>query len=80
MVHLNFNRTKFPDIERKCLGEACIDIPPNVGAALIYSLTDKRTALDIAREFDLVLLDDYLRDSAALNEAYRRKNPVKSGR
>ena len=68
MAHLDFNREKFPEMEKKYIDEVVIDIPPNVGAALIYSLTDKRTAMDIVREFELELLDDYLARSIELNK------------
>ncbi len=71
MVHLDYNREKFPEIERKYLGEVCIDIPPNIGPALIYSLTGKRTAMDIVREFDLILLDDYLARAEKANQGPR---------
>ncbi len=60
MVHLDFNRDKFPEIERKYKEEVVVDIPPNIGPALIYSMTDKRTAQDVAKEFGLEPLDDYL--------------------
>jgi hypothetical protein len=60
MVHLDYNREKFPEIEHKYGDEVQIDIPPDVGSALIYSETDRRTAMDVVREFGLELLDDYL--------------------
>jgi hypothetical protein len=73
MVHLDLNRQKFPDIERK-YGEAVrIDIPANIGAGLIYSQSDERTATDIVREFGLELLDDYFARSLAANAANRCK-------
>lgn len=71
MVHLDFNREKFIEIERKYLGEVVIDTPPNVGSALLYSLTEKRTARDVAAEFKLRLLDDYFRDSIEQNDRAR---------
>jgi predicted amidohydrolase len=71
MVHLDYNREKFPDIEKKYLGEVVVDIPPNIGSALIYSLTDKRSAMDVVKEFELTLLDDYMARSVQENEAAR---------
>lgn len=59
MVHLDFNRDTFADIERRYLGEVVVDVPANVGSALIYSLSEKRSALEVAEEFGLELLDDY---------------------
>jgi len=71
MVHLDKNRTKFAEIEKTYLGEIIIDIPANVGSALIYSMTDQRTAMDVVAEFELELLDDYLAASLAANAANR---------
>ena len=71
MVHLDYNREKFPEIERKYLGEIVIDVPANVGSALILSLTDKRTAADVVAEFELELLDDYFERSRGANAENR---------
>lgn len=71
MVHLDNNRDHFPAIERKYGAEVNIDIPPNVGPALIYSNTDKRSAADVAREFGLETLDDYLNRSVRENDRSR---------
>ncbi len=71
MVHLDLNREKFPDIERKYGERVRIDVPPNIGPALIYSQSPDRTAMDIVREFDLELLDDYFERSLAANAANR---------
>lgn len=73
MVHLDLNRVKFADIERQYKGEVVIDIPPNIGTALIYSLSDSRTAMDVVNEFELELLDDYFARSLALNEGARTR-------
>jgi len=59
MVHLAYNQEKFPKIRRKYQDEVLIDIPANIGPAIIYSQTDKRSAMDIVKEFELELLDDY---------------------
>jgi hypothetical protein len=72
MIHLDYNREKFPDIRKKYKNEVTIDIPPNIAPALIYSNTDKRTAADVVKEFGLELLDDYLARSTAANIKNRR--------
>jgi hypothetical protein len=41
-------------------GEIEEGIAPDIGSALIYSQTHTRTAMDVAREFGLELLDDYM--------------------
>lgn len=71
LVHLDLNRDKFPAIKRRYRDEVLIDIPPHAGSARIVSESDKRTACQIADEFGLIRLDDYLRDSAAENEKRR---------
>ena len=67
VVHLDDNCEKFPEILRKYRDEVRIVIPPNLAPALLYSESEKRTAMDLVREFGLKLLDDYLSESVALN-------------
>ncbi len=67
IVHLDCNRDKFADIEKKYRDEVCIDIPLNIGTALLYSQSNKRTALDIVKEYGLELLDDYFKRSLDAN-------------
>ncbi len=71
MVHLDFNRKHFSEIRKKYQDEVRVDVPPHIGCALIYSLTEKRTAMDIVTEFDLELLDDYF-DRALAGNAKNR--------
>ena len=71
MVHLDHNREKFPEIEKKYLGEVIIDTPPNIGSALVVSLTEKRTAADVVEEFELELLDDYFQRAREANARNR---------
>jgi len=71
MVHLDCNWDKFPQIERKYADEVKIDIPPHLGSALIFSQTDKRSAMDVVREFGLELLDDYFERSLKANAENR---------
>jgi hypothetical protein len=68
VVHLDFNREKFADIEKKYGDEVCINIPLNIGTALIYSQSEKRTAMDIVREYGLELLDAYFKRALAANK------------
>jgi hypothetical protein len=74
MVHLDHNREKFPSIEAKYGDDVRIDIPANIGPALIFSETERFTAMDIVKEFKLELLDDYFERSVALNEKNRGRN------
>jgi hypothetical protein len=67
MVHLDFNREKFPLIQKKYREEVRIDVPANIGPALIYSESEKRSALDIANEFKLEMMDDYFKRARNAN-------------
>jgi predicted amidohydrolase len=71
IVHLDCNREKFADIRRKYQNDIIIDIPPNIGAALIYSNSDKLSAMDVVKEFELELLDDYFDRSLEANAENR---------
>jgi len=73
IVHLDYNQEKFSDIKKKYGDEVKIDIPANIGSALIYSQTDKRTAMDVVKEFNLELLDDYFERSIKANAENRKK-------
>lgn len=63
MMHQDYNRERFADIQRKYNDEVKIDYNPKLGAAVLYSDSLKRSAVEIAEEFDLIELDDYLHDS-----------------
>jgi predicted amidohydrolase len=72
MVHLDFNQDRFDEIRRKYGREVAIDVPPNIGPALIFSLSEERTAMDIVREFELEPIDDYFARSLDANASNRR--------
>lgn len=71
IVHLDFNGGKFADIKKNYGEEVRIHIPANMGSALIFSESEKRTAQEIAAEYKLELLDDYFKRSADANAAQR---------
>jgi hypothetical protein len=71
IVHLDYNREKFPDILRKYNDEIIIDIPAHVGSAMISSRSEDVSAADIVREFELELLDDYFARSKLANARNR---------
>ena len=72
MVHMDYNRDKLPEIEKKYRGSVVIDVPANIGSALIYSTSESMSAMDVVREFDLKLLDDYFAEAAESNARNRR--------
>ncbi len=71
MLHLTWNQEKFADIVRQYGDEVTLEIPPSIGPALLYSNSPDRSAADIAREFELVLLDDFLERARQANAAAR---------
>ena len=70
-IHLDHNQYKFSDIERKYRDEVVIDIPADIGSALIYSTVPHRTASDIVDEFELIRCKDYFARSIAENNQKR---------
>jgi hypothetical protein len=60
MVHLSSLLKNIPGIRRKYGAEVTIAVPEHVGAGLLYSACAARTARQVAREFELEPLDDYL--------------------
>lgn len=71
MVHLDDNLVHFADIRRKYVGKITIDAPPNIGTALITSTSDDLCAMDVIKEFDLVLRDDYFAKARKANHESR---------
>lgn len=71
LVHLDYNRVHFDAIRRKYRGQVVVDVPANVGSALIVSRSAEVSAMDVVREFDLLLLDDYFARSRDRNVAAR---------
>lgn len=71
MMHLTWNREKFDDIVKKYGDEVTLEVPPSIGPALLYSNVESRTAMDIAKEFELVLLDDFLEMARQANTKNR---------
>ncbi len=58
---------RFADIVRQYGDEVTLEIPPSIGPALWYSTGSGRSAADIARGFELVLLDDFLEQARQVN-------------
>ena len=74
LVHNDNNMFKYPDIRLKYGKEVMIDTHPhNLGVSIIYSCSDKRSAEDIVKEFELELFDNYFERSIAVNEKNRGK-------
>lgn len=61
LMHQDFNRTKFPEIRRKYWKEILIDSDSELGVSILYSCVEGLSAAEVAKEFDLIALDDYLK-------------------
>jgi len=72
LIHLDFNRDKFPEIKKKYGDRVVIDDIGHLGSALIYCEMPDKTMDDIISEFELIRLDDYF--NFARSE--RQKNQI----
>ena len=62
VMHGSENAEKFPDIRRKYKNQVLIDEDSPSAFSVLYSCSDEFTALDIAKEYELLSLEDYLTD------------------
>ena len=74
VVHLDRNGPKYDRIFRKYGDEVRIVTAGNVGTSVIYSESDKRSALDLLKEFKMMGLNEYFDWSRKL----RRKHYLSS--
>jgi predicted amidohydrolase len=58
-MHQDKNNIRFHEIRRKYANKVLIDVASDLGTAVMYSLTDEISAPEVAKEFDLVEIDDY---------------------
>ena len=70
VAHLDFNKQRLAAMKKKYGRKVQIEVPPFLGSVLITSETDELTAADLAREFEVELLDDYFARSTALREEH----------
>jgi len=59
-MHQDGNNIRFPEIRRKYGNKVLVDTAPDLGTAVMYSLADEISAPEMAKEFGLVGIDDYL--------------------
>ena len=71
IAHLDYNREKFTRLEKEFRGDIAVDIPANVGSALITNVTDRYVLSDVIRELGIELLDDYFARARAANDRNR---------
>lgn len=77
MAHLDENWEKLPALKARYGREVTIADPDLLGSVLITSESQERTALEMAREFEIELLDDYMaRSSAHRDECLLRGLPL----
>ena len=68
VMHGSGNAEKFPDIRRKYKDQVFVDEDSPSAFAVLYSYSDDVTALDIAREYELVSVDQYFADCRNLRK------------
>jgi len=75
IMHQDTNNTRFSDIKRKYGNRVQIDSDSRLGTAALYSLDDHRSAVEIAREFGLIEINEYFKQSREAQS--RPKHPDK---
>lgn len=71
LAHLDFNRDALTALKAHYGREVVIADPDLLGSVLITSESPEKSALDMAREFNIELLDDYLARSIQHREGHR---------
>ncbi|MEN6457174.1 MAG: carbon-nitrogen hydrolase family protein, partial [Prolixibacteraceae bacterium] len=69
IAHLDYNWSKIRSLRSKYGNSVVVSEPGHLGSVLITSQHEKISALDMVKEFDIELLDDYFKRS----REYRRK-------
>jgi predicted amidohydrolase len=70
VIHLDYNRAKFPAIKAKYGPAVDIHDPGLLGSVLLTSESEEITAADVVAEFELELLDDYFARARAHRRAH----------
>lgn len=68
VCHLDENRGKFDSIKKKYGDKVKIKVPSFLGPAIISSESDELTAMDVVRDFELELMQDYFNRSRKVRE------------
>lgn len=58
VAHLDYNRERIAKMQRKYGPEVKVDAPSGLGRALITSYSGSMSAIEMAREFEIELIDD----------------------
>lgn len=70
VCHLDYNIDKFKAAKEKYGDKINIHIPGNLGSALLTSETEEFEIKDVIKEFEIELLDDYMKRSREHREKY----------
>jgi hypothetical protein len=73
VVHLDYNWERLKAMRAKYGDKAQVFDPGYLGAVLVSSEADDISAREMAREFDLELLDDYFARSLKIQAQHRQK-------
>jgi len=74
IAHLDYNWGKLRNMKRKYGPGVCIHDPGHLGAVLITSEIDGVSAMDMVKEFEIELLDDYFKRSLEFHERTRAED------
>jgi len=66
LLHLDYNWPKLTEIKKKYGSEVEIDDSGKLGSVLLYSNSDDFTVADLIHEYELELLDDYLKRAGTM--------------
>ncbi len=69
LAHLDYNREKLSELKARYGPDVSIHDPGYVGSVLITSLHEELSAVDMAKEFEIELLDDYIKRALAHRHA-----------
>ena len=78
LFHLDFNRPKLEAAKAKHGHKLTLHDPGLLGAVLLSSETDEFTVEDVAKEFELEMLDDYFNRSLAHRREHSRMKTVQN--
>lgn len=71
LAHLDHNREALQSLQREFRPHVTVDVPPNIGRAMIVNHTEEHDLDELIEQYDIELLEDYLESCRRANEARR---------
>ncbi|HUX19759.1 MAG TPA: carbon-nitrogen hydrolase family protein, partial [Spirochaetia bacterium] len=75
LAHLDLNWLKLDELKKRYGSDVTIYDPGRIGSVLIQSNSEEMSARDMAREFDVLLLDDYFRQCLEFHGRPENREP-----